>query len=42
VFMVGSLLLISLLFCAVFMVGFLLLISLGICVGSHHKHNTKN
>jgi cytoskeletal protein RodZ len=45
VFMVGSLLLISLVFCVVFMVGFLLLISLVFRdeqQGPHHKHNTEN
>jgi hypothetical protein len=51
VFMVGSLLLISLVFCVVFMVGSLFLISLVFCIvfmvgslqqGSHHKHNTEN
>jgi hypothetical protein len=49
--MVGSLLLISLVFCVVFMVGSLLLISLVFCVvfmegdeqhETHHKHNTEN
>jgi hypothetical protein len=52
VFMVGFLLLISLVFCVVFKVGSLLPISLVFCVvfmvGSllqqdpHHKHNTEN
>jgi hypothetical protein len=44
VFMVGSLLLISLVFCVVFMVGSLLLISLVFCFVfmAHHKHNTEN
>jgi hypothetical protein len=45
VFMVGSLLLISLVFCVVFMMGSLMPISLVLRDGQqepHHKHNTEN